>query len=69
MTVVGSLAATVVSMKVGFDITLLLAAGIYLMAMLAFQAIAHGAARDTGAAVNENPVIQPVGTYDPETSS
>jgi len=69
MTVVGSLAATVVSMKVGFDITLLLAAGIYLMAMLAFQAIAPGAARDTGAAVNENPVIQPVGTYDPETSS
>jgi hypothetical protein len=42
--VVGSLAATVASMKVGFDTTLLLAKGIYLMAMLAFQAVAPGVA-------------------------
>ena len=47
MTVVGSLAATVASMKVGFDVTLLLAAGIYLMAMVAFQAIAPRVASAT----------------------
>jgi spermidine synthase len=54
MTVVGSLAATVVSMKVGFDVTLLLAAGIYLIAMLAFQVIAAGVASGMAAeAANE----------------
>jgi hypothetical protein len=55
MTVVGSLAATVASMKVGFDITLLLAAGIYLIAMLAFRAIVARVAKGHTMGVIEAP--------------
>jgi hypothetical protein len=47
MTVVGSLAAAVASMKVGFDVTLLIAVGIYLVAMLAFEGLRPELRTDT----------------------
>jgi MFS family permease len=42
MTIVGSLLAVILSMKIGFDATLLVAVGIYVVALLSFLMLSRG---------------------------